>query len=244
MLRLSTYILTIILMVGCESYRPPTTKDVLVDYADDLKHLMIQQEIDSVIWVLKSKHTFQYDFKQSDTVFKLYRNDNNTIYSEVIGDNNNLQIAIYDSIGFPIHMEYRRFNSKNEIEWKKQNQQILRIEHSNTESPDTTFYNFKNGRIESRLEKKDTINWEYASYSYYSSGKLKSIVDTMIYQLNHHYHKYEKGYVWNDSLIVQVDEIFTPGQKRSTFFDKNGFPQKVIEVFENGDTVIFEIIKF
>ncbi|MDZ7846958.1 MAG: hypothetical protein U5L96_09390 [Owenweeksia sp.] len=120
---------------------------------------------------------------------------------------------------------------------------MLKIEGHSPNSPDTTFYNLKNGRVESRFEKKGDHDFEYAQYQYDSSGRLTSIVDTMIYPINHHYHKFEKELIWQDSRLKQVNEVFTPGKRKSTFFDSQGFPKRIVEIFESGDTVIFEIKK-
>jgi len=205
-----------------------------------MKHLMTVNEIDSVIWILQNE-TDRYDFNQFDTVYRLEK-IRDTVFTEVKGRNGN-QKYVYDSLGLPIFFEDMKFDSKKEITWLLDNDRVLKIESGSSTSIDTTFYTFKNGRIESRFEKKGDHDFEYAQYQYNSSGRLTSMVDTMIYPINHHYHKYTKELIWSDSRIKQVNEVFTPGKRKTTFFDTKGFPNRIVEIFESGDTVIFEIKK-
>lgn len=240
MKRLTTYCLTLTLLASCQRSPTPKIESVLVDYADDMKHLMAVREIDSVVWVLQSGKTYQYDFNQFDTVFRVWKRGD-TILIRVKGENGHLQKYVYDSLGLPIFMEDRF--AKRKIRWLTRDDQVLRIVNNAPNLPDTTFYNFKNGRIKSRFEKKEDYDFEYAQYQYNSSGRLSSIVDTMIYPVNHHYHKYEKELIWENSNLKQVNEVFTPGKRKSTFFDSQGFPKRIVEILESGDTIGFEIKK-
>ena len=241
MKQLTTYFLTLITLGACQKNQTPPIEGVLVEYVDDIKHLMTVNETDSVIWILQS-NTRKYDFNQFDTVYRLEKRSD-TVFTKVKGRNGN-QKYVYDSLGLPIFFEDMKFDSKKEITWILDNNRVLRVEKpSSLNSADTTFYTFKNGRVESRFEKKGDNDFEYATYQYNSSGRLTSIVDTMIYPINHHYHKYTKELIWQDSRIKQVNEVFTPGKRKTTFFDIKGFPNKIVEIFESGDTVIFEIKK-
>lgn len=242
MIRLSAYILPLLFLISCKTYQSPEIEDVLIDYSDDLKHLMIIHDIDSVIWILKSKPTYRYEFKQNDTVYRLYREEGYTIFSGRTWDSI-AQVSVYDSIGLPQYIDNRYYKDSIKISWIKHENHILKIENNSSKMLDSTFFIFDSGRIVNRLEKKGRYDWEYASYSYDSSGSLTSVMDTMIYHLNHHYHSYEKTYYWKDTILKQVNETFIPGTKRLTYFDSVGFPNLATEIYENGDTVTFEIRK-
>lgn len=238
------YILSSLILVECINQpRPPKVEDVLIDYVDDLKHLMVIHEIDTVFWVFRSKSYPQEYYAQNDTVYRLYR-VKDTIYAYYGQSGEYSNTTSYNSLGLPVFHNHRgSVKYSTEFGWISDEYEILRVENPSSKTPDSTFYNFENGQLMSRFHKKGNEDWEYAQYSYNSDGELTLITDTMIQQVNHHYYKYEKEYFWKNSTLVKVKSTYIPGKKILTLFDSAGFPKKKIEMLENGDTAVFEIIK-
>lgn len=238
---LSASIVTL-LLVGCkretEVKAPPLntiTKLIQVDFYNNIPYLMMQKNIDTVLFVVS----------KGEMGGGLTKGDTSGIYIRVSPFQINRHLKsimccyneyLYDSLGLLMEeTEFTDYTMEYRYQWEAIENNIYKIKQDQYNDIDTTFYKLNNARVISK--QYTTENEQLFKAFHYTNGQLSSTSEARNSDENPNF-KSTTEYDWNGPTLSKIHEYYaTDNAIRVQFFDDTSFP--CYEAFiSNGDTLV------